>query len=84
MGKNPQPPNSFPETTFITCKRRKGQPQISPLICEQRCQCIRGCREYFDYIQPAMFDRYGKREVKEREKGDEKKLRGGGHEPITR
>jgi len=84
MGKKPQPPNSFPETAFIICKRRKSQPKISPLICEQRCQHIRGCQEYFDYLQPAMFERYEKREVKEREKGEEKKIKGGGHEPIPR
>jgi hypothetical protein len=69
MGKPPQPPNSFPEIPFIICKHRKSQPKISPLICEQRCQRVKGCQEYFDYIQPAMFERVEKREAKEKGRG---------------
>jgi hypothetical protein len=69
MGKLPQPLNSFPEISFLICKHRKSQPKISPLICEQRCQRIKGCREYFDYIQPAMFERLEKREAREKGKG---------------
>jgi hypothetical protein len=84
MEKILQPSNFFPETAFLICKRRKSQPKISPLICEQRCQRIRGCQEYFDYVQPAMFERYEKREIKEKEKGEEKRFKGGRHEPISR
>ena len=92
--------NSFPEISFIICKHRKSQPKISPLICEQRCQRNKGCREYFDYIQPAMFERVEKREAKEKGKGasipvyeDSRdpgnssqvaKTQGDGHEPIAR
>jgi hypothetical protein len=68
MEQPPQPP-SFPEIPFITCKQRKSQPKISPLICEQRCRRIKGCKEYFDYIQPAMFERVEKREAKEKGRG---------------
>lgn len=59
-----RPRNFFPEVTFINCRHRKNRPKISPLICEQRCQRTKTCREYFDYLQPAMFERYGKREDK--------------------
>ena len=55
MGEKSPSANSFPEIPFIICKRRKNQPKISPLVCEQRCQWIKGCPEYFDYIQPSMF-----------------------------
>ena len=57
-----QTPNFFPETAFISCKRRKNQPKVSPMICEKRCPRMKGCPEYFDYLQPAMFERYEKRD----------------------
>ncbi|HSR11099.1 MAG TPA: hypothetical protein VLS90_06610 [Thermodesulfobacteriota bacterium] len=60
---------SFPDVSFIVCRKRKNQPKISPLICEQRCPRSKGCREYFEYLQPAMFARCEKREGRER--GDE-------------
>jgi hypothetical protein len=56
----------FPEVLFIVCRRRRNQPQVSPLICEKRCRQVKGCQEYFDYVQPAMFERYEKREAKEK------------------
>ncbi len=60
----------FPDTQFIVCKRRKNQPQISPLICEKRCPHKKNCQEYFDYVQPAMFARYDRREAKEKIRED--------------
>jgi hypothetical protein len=69
MTKNKTRENSFfPDTPFIVCKRRKNQPQISPLICEKRCPRNKNCQEYFDYVQPAMFERYEKRDAKEKSK----------------
>jgi hypothetical protein len=65
--KNKSKENSFfPDTHFIVCRHRKNQPQISPLICEKRCPRNKNCQEYFDYIQPAMFERYEKRDAKEK------------------
>ncbi len=58
---------SFPQVPFIICQHRKNRPKISPLICEQRCGRTRDCREYFDYIQPAMFRGCEKREAEKRE-----------------
>ncbi len=61
------PENSyFPDTPFLVCRRRKNQPKISPLICEKRCPRMKNCQEYFDYVQPAMFARYEKRDAKEK------------------
>jgi hypothetical protein len=60
----------FPEIPFIVCRRRKNQPQISPQICEKRCPRKKNCQEYFDYIQPAMFARYDRREAKEKDRED--------------
>jgi hypothetical protein len=71
MTKNKTQQNSFfPEIPFIVCKRRKNQPQISPLICEKRCPRNKNCQEYFDYLQPAMFERYDRREAKEKIRED--------------
>ncbi len=67
MESKPQPLNFFPEVSFIICRKRKNQPKVSPSICEQRCQRMKGCREYFDYLQPAMFSRSEKRDAKGRE-----------------
>ncbi len=64
MEKNPPSPNFFPAVAFITCKRRKNQPKISPEVCEKRCPRVKGCPEYFDYLQPAMFEKYERREAK--------------------
>jgi hypothetical protein len=66
MKNKPKENSFFPDTPFIVCKRRKNQPQISPLICEKRCPRNKNCQEYFDYLQPAMFERYEKREAKEK------------------
>jgi hypothetical protein len=67
MNKDKTKENSFfPDTPFIVCRRRKNQPQISPLICEKRCPRNKNCQEYFDYLQPAMFARYDRREAKEK------------------
>ena len=60
----------FPDTPFIVCRRRKNQPQISPLICEKRCPRNKNCQEYFDYLQPAMFARYDRREAGEKIRED--------------
>lgn len=60
----------FPDIPFIVCRRRKNQPQISPLICEKRCPRNKNCQEYFDYVQPAMFARYDRREAKEKNRED--------------
>ncbi len=67
MTKNKAKENSFfPDIPFIVCRRRKNQPKITPLICEKRCPRIKNCQEYFDYVQPAMFARYDRREAKEK------------------
>ena len=67
MTKNKTKENSFfPDTPFIICRRRKNQPQISPQICEKRCPRNKNCQEYFDYLQPAMFERVKKRDAKEK------------------
>ncbi len=67
MTKNKAKESSFfPNIPFIVCRRRKNQPKITPLICEKRCPRIKNCQEYFDYIQPAMFARYDRREAKEK------------------
>ncbi len=67
MTKNRAKENSFfPDIPFIVCRRRKNQPKIAPLICEKRCQRTKNCQEYFDYVQPAMFARYDRREAKEK------------------
>jgi len=67
MMKNKPKENSFfPDTPFIVCRRRKSQPKISPLICEKRCPRMKNCQEYFDYLQPAMFGKYEKRDAKEK------------------
>jgi len=68
MKNNPKEKSFFPDTPFIVCRRRKNQPQISPLICEKRCPRNKNCQEYFDYLQPALFGRYEKREAKEKSK----------------
>jgi hypothetical protein len=60
----------FPDTPFIICRRRKNQPQVSPLICEKRCPRNKNCQEYFDYVQPAMFERYEKRDAKAKSNAD--------------
>jgi hypothetical protein len=60
----------FPDIPFIVCRRRKNQPKITPLICEKRCPRVKNCQEYFDYIQPAMFERYDRREAKEKSRED--------------
>lgn len=71
MTKNKAKENSFfPDIPFIVCRRRKNQPKISPLICEKRCPRIKNCQEYFDYVQPAMFARYDRRETKEKIRED--------------
>jgi hypothetical protein len=59
---------AFPEVSFIVCRRRKNHPKIPPLVCESRCQHIKVCPDYFDYIQPAMFGRYDRRQSKSKEK----------------
>ena len=67
MTRNKAKKNSFfPDIPFIVCRRRKNQPKITPLICEKRCPRIKNCQEYFDYVQPAMFLRYDRREAKEK------------------
>jgi ribosomal protein S30 len=71
MTKNKAKENSFfPDIPFIVCRRRKNQPKIAPLICEKRCPRVKNCQEYFDYIQPAMFERYDRREAKEKIRED--------------
>jgi hypothetical protein len=60
----------FPDTLFIVCRHRKNQPQISPQICEKRCPRNKNCQEYFDYLQPAMFARYDRREAREKTRED--------------
>jgi ribosomal protein S30 len=71
MTKNKAKENSFfPDIPFIVCRRRKNQPKITPLICEKRCPRVKNCQEYFDYIQPAMFERYDRREAKEKIRED--------------
>jgi hypothetical protein len=71
MTKNKTKENSFlPDIPFIVCRRRKNQPKVSPLICEKRCPRIKNCQEYFDYVQPAMFARYDRREAKDRIRED--------------
>jgi hypothetical protein len=76
MKNKPKENSFFPDTPFIVCRRRKNQPKISPQICEKRCPHTKNCQEYFDYVQPAMFARYGKRDAKEKSDlnstGDEK------------
>ena len=62
----PKENSFFPDVPFIVCRRRKNQPKISPLICEKRCPRMKNCQEYFDYVQPAMFARYEKRDAKEK------------------
>jgi hypothetical protein len=59
---------SFPQVSFIICKHRKNRPKISPSVCEQRCGRTKDCREYFNYIQPAMFGGCEKRAAEKREK----------------
>jgi hypothetical protein len=66
MKKKLQETPSFPDTPFIVCRRRKNQPKISPLICEKRCPRMKSCQEYYDYVQPAMFGKYEKRDAKEK------------------
>jgi len=66
---------AFPEVSFIVCRRRKNHPKIPPLICEKRCQRLKNCQEYFDYIQPAMFGRYDRRQSKSKEKNFSEKER---------
>jgi len=56
------------DTAFVICRRRRNHPQISPLVCEQRCKRIKGCPAYLDYLQPALFPRYDRRQAKGREK----------------
>jgi hypothetical protein len=76
MIKNRAKENSFfPNIPFIVCRRRKNQPQISPLICEKRCPRNKNCQEYFDYLQPAMFARYARREAKEKIREDSLMIR---------
>jgi hypothetical protein len=71
MTKNKPKENSFfPDIPFIVCRRRKNQPKITPLICEKRCPRVKNCQEYFDYVQPAMFARYDRREAKEKIRED--------------
>ena len=71
MNKDKTKENSFfPDTPFIVCRRRKNQPQISPQICEKRCPRNKNCQEYFDYLQPAMFARYDRREAREKTRED--------------
>jgi len=71
MTRNKAKENSFfPDIPFIVCRRRKNQPKISPLICEKRCPRIKNCQEYFDYVQPAMFARYDRREAREKIRED--------------
>jgi hypothetical protein len=70
MKNKPREHSFFPDTPFIVCRRRKNQPQISPLICEKRCPRNKNCQEYFDYLQPAMFARYDRREAKEKTQED--------------
>jgi hypothetical protein len=71
MTKNKPKENSFfPDIPFIVCRRRKNQPKLSPLICEKRCPYVKNCQEYFDYVQPAMFARYDRREPKEKTRED--------------
>jgi hypothetical protein len=76
MKNKPKENSYFPEIPYIVCRRRKSQPKISPLICEKRCPRMKNCQEYFDYVQPAMFGRYEKRDAKEKpglnSTGDEK------------
>ena len=76
MKNKPKEPPFFPDTPFIVCRRRKSQPKISPLICEKRCPHMKKCQEYYDYVQPAMFGKYEKRDAKEKSNlnstGDEK------------
>jgi hypothetical protein len=62
----PKENSFFPDTSFIVCRRRKNQPQVSPLICQKRCPRNKNCQEYFDYLQPAMFGKYEKRDTKEK------------------
>ncbi len=64
------------EIPFIICKHRKNHPKISPLICEKRCQRIKGCREYFNYLQPSMFgpDAFHRREHMRRSRNQNKSL----------
>ena len=64
MKNKPKEKSFFPDTPFIVCRRRKNQPKISPLICEKRCPRMKNCQEYFDYVQPAMFGKYEKRDAK--------------------
>jgi hypothetical protein len=66
MKNKPKEPPFFPDTPFIVCRRRKSQPKISPLICERRCPHMKNCQEYYDYVQPAMFGKYEKRDGKEK------------------
>jgi hypothetical protein len=66
MKNKPQETPFFPDIPFIVCRRRKSQPKISPLICEKRCPRMKNCQEYYDYVQPAMFGKYEKREAKEK------------------
>ena len=71
MTKNKAKENSsFRDIPFIVCRRRKNQPKISPLICEKRCPRVKNCQGYFDYVQPAMFARYDRREAKEKIRED--------------
>ena len=66
MKNKPKENSFFPDTPFIVCRRRKNQPKISPLICEKRCPHMKNCQEYYDYVQPAMFGKYEKRDAKEK------------------
>lgn len=55
----------IPEVPFIICNRRKNRPKIAPLVCEKRCKHRNRCPDFYDYIQPAMFARYERRQRKE-------------------
>ena len=53
------------EVPFVICNRRKNRPKIAPLVCETSCKHRSRCPDFYDYIQPAMFDRYERRQKKE-------------------
>jgi hypothetical protein len=55
------------DVPFIICNRRKNRPKIAPLVCEKRCKHRSRCPDFYDYIQPALFDRYERRRRAEKD-----------------
>jgi hypothetical protein len=36
---------------YITCETRKNEPKINVLICEKKCQHVKTCKSYLNYLK---------------------------------